>query len=156
MKKKFFIIVPIVIVILILMVAFTRNKYTGTWSNIIVYDNLKISSTIKISSNGNVVFEKLQSDTSEKYMRTGTWKKEKDHIVLVCDNTISLFPVLCELKKVNAKQVIIIISRDIGNLESNEFPYNHVYLIKSKEIDLEVLERANLSQAKNIIIFSRF
>ena len=43
MKKKFFIIVPIVIVILILMVVFTRNKYTGTWSNIIVYDNLKIS-----------------------------------------------------------------------------------------------------------------
>ena len=79
----------------------------------------------------------------------------KDHIVLVCDNTISLFPVLCELKKDNAKQVIIIISREIGNLESNEFPYNHVYLIKSKEIDLEVLERANLSQAKNIIIFSR-
>ena len=67
MKKKFFIIVPIVIVILILMVVFTRNKYTGTWSNIIVYDNLKISSTIKISSNGNVVFEKVQSDTSEKY-----------------------------------------------------------------------------------------
>ena len=44
----------------------------------------------------------------------------KDHIVLVCDNTISLFPVLCELKKDNAKQVIIIISRDIGNLESNK------------------------------------
>ena len=70
MKKKILIIIPIfmIILVLILIFAFTRNKYTGTWSNIIVYDNLKISSTIKISSNGNVVFEKIQSDTSEKYI----------------------------------------------------------------------------------------
>ena len=83
MKKKFLSIVPIVIVIMvsILIFVFTRDKYVGTWNNIIVYDNLKISSTIKISSNGNVVFEKLQSDTSEKYMRTGTWKKERKIIL---------------------------------------------------------------------------
>ena len=97
MKKKFLIIVLIVIVILvsILIFAITRDKYVGTWSNIIVYDDLKISSTIKISSNGNVFFEKVQSDTSEKYMRNGTWKKEKDHIVLVFkkDNSIEKYPI---------------------------------------------------------------
>ena len=97
MKKKFLIIVSIVIVILVLILifAFTRNKYVGTWSNIIVYDNLKISSTIKINSNGIVVFEKIQSDTSEKYMRTGTWKKEKDCIVLVFkkNNSTEKYPI---------------------------------------------------------------
>ena len=79
----------------------------------------------------------------------------KNHIVIVCDSTISLFPVLCELKQEDPKQYIIIISHEIEQLESNEFPYNDVYLIKSKEIDLEVLERANLINAKKIIIFSR-
>lgn len=97
MKKKFLIIVPIVIVILLLILIFviTRDKYVGIWNNVIVYDNLKISSTIKISSNGNVVFEKVQSDTSEKYMRTGTWKKEKDHIVLAFkkDNSTEKYPI---------------------------------------------------------------
>lgn len=97
MKKKFLIIVLIVIVIMvsILIFVFTRDKYVGTWNNVIVYDNLKISSTIKISSNGNVIFQKIQSNTSEKYMRTGTWKKEKDYIVLVFkkDNNTEEYPI---------------------------------------------------------------
>ena len=77
----------------------------------------------------------------------------KGHTICIIDKTISLYNILLEIKKNNHRKEIVLISEDIEKLPSHEFPFNKVYVITTKEIDLEVLERANAQYSQNIIMF---
>lgn len=76
------------------------------------------------------------------------------HVILLVDSTIDLLEVLKEIKRENHRQEVIIISTQIESLPSSEFPYNKVYLIHTKTIDLDILERANAKYASYIIVFA--
>ena len=74
---------------------------------------------------------------------------------MLIDNTIDLYGVLREIKKYNHRQSVVVISGEIESLPSTEFPYNKVYLIVSKTIDIDILERANAKYAAYFIIFAK-
>ena len=78
----------------------------------------------------------------------------KNHTICILDKTINLFHIFLEIKKNNHRKEIIVIAEDIEQFPSSEYPYNKVYIITTKEIDLEVLERANAQYAEDIIVFS--
>ena len=79
----------------------------------------------------------------------------KSHVIVLIDNTIDLYGVLREIKKYNHRQSVVVISGEIESLPSTEFPYNKVYLIVSKTIDIDILERANAKHAAYFIIFAK-
>lgn len=76
------------------------------------------------------------------------------HIVVLCDDTIQLSMFLSTIKIKFPDDDIIIVSKDIHSLPSQEYPYDRVQLMFINTIDFEVLERANTRQAKAIFIFS--
>jgi voltage-gated potassium channel len=79
----------------------------------------------------------------------------KDHLIIICDNSINLRAFLLTLKKSEFSEIeIVLITKEITDLPSREFPFNKVKLMNNPTFDLEVLDRANAKGARAIFIFS--
>ena len=103
------------------------------------------------------VTSKEISKALELYDNARKYKKYnfKDHIIIFINDNINIYEILYEIKRRFFNIKIIIISEHIKNCPSKEFPYNKVYVLNSKIIDNELLERVNTRKAKCIFIFSK-
>ncbi|MBM4760696.1 potassium channel protein [Bacillus sp. B15-48] len=82
----------------------------------------------------------------DEYQKGGLQYKGKDHLIIIGWNERSK-RILATL--VETKQPIILID---DSLRSNPLPYQHLHFIKGKSMQDEILMRANIKEAKKMII----
>ena len=78
----------------------------------------------------------------------------KNHTLVICNSRIDLDSFLTQIKSKNENLEILILSQDIKQLPSKEFPYNKVVLFTNNLIDFDLLDRLNTKYAKAIFLFS--
>lgn len=78
----------------------------------------------------------------------------KMHYIIICDDTIKLKNVLCQLKILDEEEKIIVISTSIKKFSNNEYPFDKVVLMNTENIDFDILNRSNSQFAKGIFIYT--
>jgi len=83
--------------------------------------------------------------------------EDSGHIILVLDNSIQLGYFLDELRSKDSEYVddsVVILTKDFDCLPSTEHPFKRCFVMKVGQIDFEVLDQANIMEAKAVFLFS--